>query len=183
MTLDVVTLEQFTRGRLDRDDDESQRQLDAALAAARRYCGWHVTPVLTSTTITVDGPGQKYLVLPTLNLTAVTAVVENGVSLNVATLGWSARGILVKTDNTWWAEGFSNITATVSHGYAVADDFESVIFSAVDRGGFSNDGGGPSVIGPFQYPTPSALTQGGAGAIFLGSELAILDQYKLEKLA
>ena len=53
MTLDVVTLEQFTRGRLDRDDDESQRQLNAALAAARRYCGWHVTPVLTSTAITI----------------------------------------------------------------------------------------------------------------------------------
>ena len=176
MTLDVVTLEQFTRGRLDRDDDESQRQLDAALAAARRYCGWHVTPVLTSTAITVDGPGQKFLVLPTLNLTAVSAVVENGVSLNVATLGWSVRGLVVKTDNTFWAEGFSNITATVSHGYAVADDFESVIFSAVDRGGFSV-GASPRVIGPFQYSDPA----GGAGALFTASERAILDSYKLEK--
>lgn len=177
MTLDVVTLEQFTRGRLDRDDDESQRQLNAALAAARRYCGWHVTPVLTSTAITIDGPGQAYLFLPTLNLTAVSAVVENGVSLNVATLGWSARGVLVKTDNTIWAAGLSNITATVSHGYATADDFESVVFSAVDRGGFSV-GDSPRVIGPFQYSDPA----GGAGALFTDAERAILDQYKLEKL-
>lgn len=178
MTLDVVTLEQFTRGRLDRDDDESQRQLDAALAAARRYCGWHVTPVLTNTAVTVDGPGQKYLVLPTMNLTALTGMVENGVAINVATLGWSVRGLVVKTDNTWWSEGFSNITATISHGYAAAADFESVVFSAVDRGGFSL-GGGPRVIGPFQYSDPA----GGAGALFTDSERAVLDLYKLEKIA
>lgn len=178
MTLDAATLEGFTQGRLDRDDPESQRQLNAALAAARRYCGWHVTPVLTSTAITVDGPGQKFLVLPTLNLTAVSAVVENGVSLNVATIGWSVRGILVKTDNSWWTEGFSNITATVSHGYATADDFESVVFSAIDRGGFTI-GGSARVIGPFQFSDPA----GGAGQLFTSSERAILDSYKLEKLA
>jgi hypothetical protein len=46
MTLDVLAVEAFTEGRLNRDDAETQRQLDAALAAARGYCGWHVTPVV-----------------------------------------------------------------------------------------------------------------------------------------
>lgn len=180
MTLDAATLETFTQGRLDRDDAESQRQLNAALTAARRYCGWHVTPVATSAVVTLDGPGQKFLVLPTMSLATISAVTENGISLNVATLGWSVRGLVVKTDNTLWAEGFSNITVTMTHGYAVADDFESVVFSAIDRGGFST-GDSPSKVGPFEYASPSVLSQGGVGTIFLNSERAILDYYKLEK--
>ena len=174
--LTVDALADYTQGRLDANAEETQRQLNAALTAARRYCGWHVTPVLTATAVTVDGPGQKYLVLPTMNLTAVTAMVENGVSINVATLGWSVRGLVVKTDNTLWAEGFSNITATITHGYESADDFESVVFSSIDRGGFTT-GDSPRAIGPFQYSDPA----GGAGQIFTASERAILDYYKLEK--
>lgn len=178
MTLDVVAVEAFTRGRLDRDDDETQRQLDAALAAARRYCGWHVTPVATSATVTLDGPGQRVLILPTLALGAVSAVTENGVSIDTDTISWSARGMVVKLDNTLWAEGFGNITATITHGYADAADFESVVLSAIDRGGFSV-GDAPRVIGPFQYSDPA----GGTGALFTDAEKAVLDLYRLEKAA
>jgi hypothetical protein len=174
--LTVDALAEYTEGRLDPNTDETQRQLDAALTAARRYCGWHVTPVLTATTVTLDGPGQKFLVLPTMSLAGISAVTENGISINTASLGWSVRGLVVKTDNTFWAEGFSNITVTMTHGYAVAADFESVVFSSIDRGGFAT-GDTARVIGPFQYSDPA----GGAGQIFTASERQILDYYKLEK--
>ena len=174
--LTVDALSDYTQGRLDANTDETQRQLDAALTAARRYCGWHVTPVLTATTVTLDGPGQKFLVLPTMSLATISAVTENGISINTASLGWSVRGLVVKTDNTLWAEGFSNITVTMTHGYALAADFESVVFSAIDRGGFAT-GDTPRAIGPFQYSDPA----GGSGQLFTPSERAILDFYKLEK--
>lgn len=196
MALDVVAVETFTQGRLDRDDDETQRQLDAALAAVRNYCGWHVTPVLSNDQITVDGPGGPTLMLPTLALSAITALTEDGVALDVDTLSWSARGMVAKKRFTpvpvsnfnlayhyfrpwnFWTEQFGGITATITHGFATAPDLEAVVLAAIDRGGFAaGDTAELKVVGPFQYDT-SGLA---AGAIFSDAEMAILDRYRLEK--
>lgn len=176
MTLDVVAVEGFTRGRLNRDDDETQRQLDAALAAARNYCGWHVTPVANGEQITIDGTGTSVVVLPTLKVTDLTEVEEDGVILELTDLNWSERGLILKKSGHWWSTMFRSITVTFSHGYASAADFESVILSAIERGAFSSDSA-PRVIGPFQYSDP-----GNADAVlFTDSERAVLDRYALEK--
>lgn len=195
MALDVVAVETFTQGRLDRDDEDTQRQLDAALAAARGYCGWHVTPVLTNVEITVDGPGGPILTLPTQSLTALTAVTEDGIELDVTTLSWSKRGMVVKRrqqlapvnyfaasyyQRPWnfWTNYFQGITATISHGFAQAPDFDAVVLAAIDRGGFAAGSDAEvKVVGPFQYET-SGVT---GGAIFTAAELAVLDRYSLEK--
>jgi hypothetical protein len=174
VTLDVVAVENFTRGRLNRDDEDTQRQLDAALAAARAYCGWHVTPVVTDDQVTIDGPGTPLLVLPTLKLTELSEVSEDGEELNLADLNWSARGLIRKRDGYWWTQMFGAIEVIFSHGYASVPDFESAILSAIDRGAFSSDAT-PRVIGPFQYSDPVS------GELFTDSERAILDRYALEK--
>ena len=176
MTLDVVAVEAFTNGRLDRDDDETQRQLDAALAAARTYCGWHVTPVMADVELTLDGPGDRLLVLPTLKLTELSEVSEDGVELNLAELHWSARGLIAKRGGTYWSSLFGSIVVVFSHGYSSAPDFESVVLSAIDRGGFSSESG-PRVIGPFQYTDALAP----AGSAFTGMERMVLDRYSLER--
>jgi hypothetical protein len=177
VTLDVVAVENFTHGRLNRDDDETQRQLDAALAAAQQYCGWHVIPVLTDQTVTLDGPGTPLLTLPTLKLTELSEVDEDGEELNLADLNWSTRGLIRKRDGYWWTQMFGAITVVFSHGYATAPDFESAILSAIDRGAFSSDAT-PRVIGPFQYTDPASSSE-----LFTDSERAILDRYSLEKTA
>ena len=196
MALDVVAVETFTQGRLGRDDDETQRQLDAALAAVRNYCGWHVTPVLTNEQITLDGPGGPTLMLPTLALSEITALTEDGVELDVTTLSWSKRGMVAKKRYTpvpvsnfnlahhyfrpwnFWSECFGGITATITHGFATAPDLEAVVLAAIDRGGFAaGDTTELKAVGPFQYDT-SGLA---AGAIFSDAEMAILDRYRLEK--
>lgn len=175
MTLDVVAVESFTGGRLDRDDDETERQLDAALAAARSYCGWHVTPVAVDQTITIDGPGAHLLVLPTLKMTELSEVDEDGTELNLADLNWSARGLIQKRDGHWWTPLLGAITVIFSHGYSSAPDFESAVLSAIARGAFNNDLS-PRVIGPFQYSEPPT-----AGVLFTDAERAVLDRYSLEK--
>ncbi len=179
MALDTLVVEGFTEGRLGRDDAETQRQLDAALAAARGYCGWHVTPVDTGAQVTVDGTGGALLALPTLALSAVTAVVEDGVELDVDTLEWSLRGLVRKPHGQLWTTRFSGITATITHGYASAPDFESAVLSAIERGAFAA-GGGDSLraIGPFQYDSATSA----ASTVFTDPERCVLDRYALERM-
>ena len=176
MTLDVVAVEAFTNGRLDRDDEETQRQLDAALAAARTYCGWHVSPSMADVELTLDGPGDRLLVLPTLKLTELSEVSEDGVELNLAELHWSARGLIAKRGGTYWSALFGSITVIFSHGYSSAPDFESVVLSAIDRGGFISESS-PRVIGRFRYTDALAP----AGSAFTGMERMVLDRYSLER--
>lgn len=176
MTLDVVAVQSFTQGRLNQDDPETQRQLDAALAAARSYCGWHVSPVIEDVELTLDGTGDRLLVLPTLKLTELSEVSEDGVEIDLEELHWSARGLIAKRGGTYWSSLFGSITVIFSHGYSSAPDFESVVLGAIDRGGFSPESG-PRVIGPFQYTDALAP----AGSAFTGMERMVLDRYSLER--
>jgi hypothetical protein len=98
----------------------------AALAAARRYCGWVVTPPET-VTITVDGPGGRDLSLPTLHLSALTAVVEDGVTLNVAELAVSVNTGIVRKRFGCWTSKLGGIQVTMTHGYAAAPDFDAAV--------------------------------------------------------
>jgi hypothetical protein len=100
----------------------------AALAAARRYCGWVVTPSETIT-VTVDGPGGRVLSLKSLYLTAITAVVEDDVELDVADLRWSQDGEVYKKRGHW-SRNPASITVTMTHGYDEAADFDAAVEQA-----------------------------------------------------
>lgn len=179
MTLDVVAVEQFTQGRLNRDDDETQRQLDAALAAARSYCGWHVTPLYTDQQVSADGTGGPLLALPTLALAAITELSEDGVEVDVDTLEFSTRGLVRKPAGQMWTTRFSGITATIDHGFPGAADFDAVVLTAIDRGVFAAGADQlPRVVGPFQYDSAPAA----AGSVFTAAERAVLDRYALERM-
>jgi hypothetical protein len=179
MTLDVISVESFTRGRLTRDDPDTARQLEIALAAVRHYCGWHITPVLTEDII-LDGPGGKLLTLPTLNVKAVNSVTELGSLIPAGDLTWSANGRLVKRSAQTWTDEFRGITVNITHGYDSLPDLETVVLSSIERGGFSAGGSMVEAIGPFKYGAVSASE---AGPSFTMSERFILDRYRLEKPA
>ena len=176
MTINAITLEQFTGGRLNRDDPETQRQLDAALAAAQRYCGWHVTPIV-ETEITLDGNGELLLMLPTLKLIELGSISEDGEALELTDLDVSARGMIQKKSKRHWTSTLGGIVVDFAHGYDSAPDFESVIFGSIARGGFS-DGDKPTKIGPFEYATSSVVT---GPLLFTSDERAILDLYRIER--
>lgn len=102
----------------------------AALAAARRYCGWPVTPPVT-VTITVDGPGNRTLSLKSLQLTTITAVVEDDIALDVADLRWSVdTGEVYKKSGHRWSGKPAAITVTMTHGFDAAPDFDAAVEQA-----------------------------------------------------
>lgn len=168
MTLDAAAVEDYTQGRLDRDDPLTATLLARSLAAARRWCGWHVTPAQAETVV-LDGPGGLMLVLPTLYLSALTAVTEDGTALDVADLQWSRRGLVRKTSAAAWTTAFSGVEVEMTHGFPAAQDFEAAVLSMVDRSSLAA-AGIPVSVGPFRW-NPE------------GSEASVLEQYRLERAA
>jgi hypothetical protein len=119
----------------DFDDAPLQALLDAALAAARRYCGWYVTPVVEDDEVTLDGPGGHSLSLPTLKLLEVTEVVEHGVTLDVALLDVSLRtGSINKWPYGCWTRRNGAIVVTFTHGFTETEaaDWRRAVLRLVD---------------------------------------------------
>lgn len=153
---------------------------EADLAAVRRYCGWHVSPVLTDDVVTLDGPGDGLLVLPTLRMSALTKVVEDGVELDLSTLAWSVRALVRKKSGARWSGEYGAITVTFTHGFTEVEaaDWWRTVQQVADRNAriASND---PIAVGPFRW----AENRAAAGSAFTDGERATLDLYRLERPA
>lgn len=161
---------------------------DAARSAARRFCGWHVTPIREGDEVTLDGPGSPLLVLPTLRLIELTAVVENGVALDVDTdLFVSARGLVRKRSGAFWSRDFGSIVVTMTHGFPDdvdaddkepnAADFNAAVASIAGRSPLAaTTEGRVKAVGPFQYYDEAMAGE----SAFTVAERALLEQYRLE---
>lgn len=178
MTLDPTLVEQYTKGRLDASEDESKRLVAAALAAARRWCGWHVTPVKAGDVVTIDGRGGRMLRLPTMKLVSLTGLVEDGTAVDLSGLRVSQLGMVSKKSGAFWSCHFGAIQATMTHGYADAPDFDAAVLSLIDRESFLSAGGRARVVGPFQWESGDTVIGG-----FTTAELAKLEQFRLERPA
>lgn len=99
---------------------------DPALAAAQRYCGWHVHPEETTEAV-LDGPGGVLLSLPTLNLVKVLSVKEDGQTVDVADLEVSRNGMVRKKSGLPWTSALGGVVVKFAHGYEEADDFNQAV--------------------------------------------------------
>ena len=144
----------------------------AACAAVRSYCRWHVAPSVTET-VTVDGTDSAILLLPTLRLTDLTAVTNDGST--VADPEWAENGVVRGS----WTGRLRGVTATMTHGYDAcpAEVLQIVkdMAAAAARQGQSG-----MVAGPFQaqYGQTSAGAEGGAVGIS-GQQEQRLAHYRL----
>lgn len=202
---DVDGLADYTQGRLSADDEETERILNRSVAAVRRWCGWHVAPVLTETKV-LDGPGGPLLTLPTQKLVNITAVSEDGQALDLSALTWSRLGQVEKRVQTplpvsyfgagryvhrtylpwnFWTDQLSGVSVTMQHGYTAdeAPDFTQVIYSLADRLSEIPAGGKVAAIGPFRWESSDGVsTQFSARrhSAFTATELSMLEMYRLE---
>lgn len=91
-----------------------------ASGAITSHCGWSIAA--ETTTWTVDAQGGPLLALPTLRLTAVTAVTVNGVALNLAATDaptFTRRGQL------HWPLGWprdARVDVAATHGFSPVPD-------------------------------------------------------------
>ena len=136
ITVDDVVA--YTGGRLE-DNDETARMLAAALVAARRDAGWHVSPVIEGDQVTLDGPQSRVLTLPTKRLVQLIAVAENGAALELTGLRWTQVPDVVarvrKRSDAFWPCDYSSVVVTMTHGYTKAEaaDWVQAILTMVDQ--------------------------------------------------
>ena len=107
--------------------------LKAAHGVVRRFCGWHVAPLITETII-LDGSGGRDVLLPSLHVVTLTSVVNDGEDVTAA-VDTSRAGILRLTDGTW-TDRLGRISVTLSHGYELDEvpEVAAVIAGVAKRG-------------------------------------------------
>jgi hypothetical protein len=162
-------------------------QLAAVSSYIRRYCGWHIAPSLTMD-LTVDGSGSTILTLPTLHLTALTSITEQGASspsiYDDVTYDWSANGTVVKANHTAWTNRLSGITATITHGWALEEvgDLAQIVMSTVARAGVNVYGLTNQAVGGVSvgFTAGPGGTAGGLG--LYPDQEQTLDLYRLERV-
>lgn len=139
-TLTSADVADYTSGRLTQGA-QTDFLLSAALAAVRRWCGWHVTPVRTESVV-VDGSGSTVLALPTLRLLELISVTEDGETVDVSDLEWSSSGLVSRSRprsgylgwrGSHWTMALGGVDVTMRHGFDQADDFNLAVLSVVDR--------------------------------------------------
>lgn len=94
--------------------------LDVATRMIRDHCGWVVGPVTTDT-LHLDGPGSRLLVLPTLRIVEVTAVRQDDVPLDMATVRVSRDSGMLRTAAPL-SDEFGAIEVDLRHGYDVVPE-------------------------------------------------------------
>ena len=141
---------------------------EAALAAVRAYCGWHVAPVITST-VTLDGPSGGLLMLPSLRVVNVGEVLNDGALVDSPE--WSEAGMI----RGRWTSKFRGVQVTFDHGY---EDFPGEVVGVLIEA--ASRGVGGSFIGQVGQVRFSAGASGTPGsASFMLEQKSVLDRYTI----
>jgi hypothetical protein len=157
--------------------------LDGASTAIRRYCGWHIAPVVIEDVV-VDGTGQRLVILPTLRLLNLLEIEERVDSITVAVYAptdveWSRDGYLRKPSRGLWTRWLRGVTASIEHGFADYGDLATMVLTMVARGAASPYGLTSQTVGSVSVGV-STSSGGQAGGIALTDDQAqTLDGYRL----
>jgi hypothetical protein len=154
---------------------DPQQALDAALAAVRSYCGWDIAPS-QSATVTVWCLDGRTLNLPTLNLTAVASVVQDGVTVAPTGYTFESYGVIRANYGACFSR-LTRVTVAFTHGYAAMPDAAAaVVLSLAQRS--LNDSRGLVV-------RPGSASSASVGALVetYGPVLTEADKQKLSDYA
>lgn len=146
------------------DTDAWERACDAV----RAYCGWHIAPSMGEDVV-LDGSGTPVVMLPTLHLTALADVTDDGTVVDSPE--WSAAGMVRKSTYGYWSHKFRSFTATMTHGYAECPgELLGVIAEAASRG----------VAGVAATQVGQVRIESGSGSAgFMLDQKAVLDRYRI----
>lgn len=173
------SLDNFTGGQLPADDPRVPALLDGASAAVRRYCRWHIAPVLEET-LTVDGPGGDVLLLPTGRLLSLVEVTDGGRQVPVSSLDVSAAGMIGRPAGHWSGR-FGAVTARVRHGHdlAAVPDVAQIVRQVVANALSSPMGVTREQAGAISVSWSMTAPNVSGGLSLLARDLDVLNEYRI----
>lgn len=167
-------------GQLKASDPRLQAACEAASAAVRRYCRWHVAPVIEET-ITLDGSGGKVLQLPSMRVVDVIELKIGGFLVPPDQYAWSEVGLVeLHGDLGCWCrfpKRYRSVEVTLQHGFDTAPDLSALA----------------SQIARFALASPMGRTREQAGQVavswgtaqgmnFSESALEMMKPYRLQMM-
>lgn len=174
----ILTPSEFsasTDGVIAPNDPRLGLLLEGASRAIRRYCGWHVTPVIEET-LTLDGPGGPLLRLPTLHVEEITSLKINGQDVDVDSLEWSQTGMVRRSA---WPAKFRSIQIGIKHGFEDAADVKQIVQQIVGNAISSPLGATREQAGQVSISWSTTAPGVAGGISLLQRDLAVLDLYRL----
>lgn len=134
--------------------------VDLAVASLRAAVGWHIAPSRTET-LTVDGEGGGYVMLPSLNVTDVTAVRDIYTPATPHTMTgfrWSKAGVL--TVPGYVPYGYASLEVDLVHGYDECPTDLYPVIVALIQGATFNATVSQQSAGPFAVTATNLSTLG-----------------------
>jgi len=156
--------------------DPAVDDLAAAEAAVRKYCGWHIAPVVIQDLV-LDGTGKASLFVKSLRLLDVTAATVDGTVLDVSTLEWSEAGYLRIPGA--WPDKLRSVRLTIEHGFDEVPDVVSVIRSIAARASASPTGVVREQAGAVSISMSQVAPGVSGGVVLMDHEKRMLDQYRI----
>lgn len=155
---------------------EADRLLQAE-ALVRGYCGWHIAPSREDVEVTFkDVSYGDALLLPSLHVTAVESITEDGTELvDVTDFNWSEGGVLTRY---YWRT--APVVVTFTHGYAAPPAEVTAVVQAIAQRAVSNPG---SLVRTQDGPFSDTFSQTGFNQslpiALLDAEKEILNRYRI----
>lgn len=158
---------------------EAERLMQAE-ALVREFCGWHIAP---SRTVTVElvSAGGTALLLPSLEVTAVTAVRDVDGDTPETLTGWKVRRFGILYRSLGWPTGHE-IEVDLTHGFTAAPAEVQGVVQAVAQRAVNNPGSKPrEQVGPFGDTYSQAGFNQAPALTLLDAEKMILGRYRLTR--
>lgn len=158
---------------------EADRLMQAE-ALVREFCGWHIAPARTVTVKMVSAGGTA-LLLPSLEVTAVTAVRDVDGTTPETLTGWKRRRFGILYRSIGWPTDH-DIEVDMTHGFAAVPAEVQGVVQAVAQRSVDNPGSRPRVQdGPFSDTFSQSGSNQSPALALLDAEKAILGRYRLTR--
>ena len=156
--------------------DPSADNFAAAEAAVRKYCGWHIAPVIIEDVV-LDGTGTRSLFVKSLRLVDVVAASVDGVPVDVSTLEWSEAGFL-RTSGVW-PDRLRSVRLTIQHGFDEIPDVVAIVRAIAARADAAPTGVVREQAGLVSLTNSATAPGVSGGVVLMDHERRMLDAYRI----
>lgn len=166
-----------TGGKILASDPRLPDLIGGVTAAIRRYCGWHVGPVIEET-VTLDSAGGSWLKLPSLQVVEVSSVKVNGQEIKDR-FRWSRQG-LIRLKSGCFPDDYGCVEVTFRHGFEDVSLVRQVAVQVIVNALSSPLGVTREQAGQVSISWSQTAPGVSGGISLLQRDLDILDSYRLE---